>query len=146
MRDEQDRETQPVPERHQLLDYLPLGDDVECSGRLVHDQDLGVKRDRHRDHDALPHPARQLVRVAAQAVSGDADLLEQFPGPGPPGGPVKIGAVCLEDVGELGADRHHRVECVHGALHHHGQMVPAQTAELGGTGHEEVTGRARIQM
>src|SRR5262249_59329159 len=81
-----------------------------------------------------------------ETVIVDAYLLEQCPVPDPPGGPVKIGAVRLKHVGELGADRHYRVERVHGALHHDGQMVPAQTPEFGGTGPEEVTGRTRIQM
>ncbi len=41
---------------------------------------LRLAGDRHRDHDALPHAARQLMRVLVEALRwrGNADLLEQL--------------------------------------------------------------------
>ena len=45
------------------LEDLGLDRDVECRGRLVGDQHLGVVGDRHRDHHALAHATRELVRV-----------------------------------------------------------------------------------
>ena len=56
---------------------LALDDDVERRRRLVHHDQLRLERERHRDDDALPHPARELVRVRAHAVTVDADELEQ---------------------------------------------------------------------
>ena len=63
VRDEQDRRAvvalQPL---HQLED-LRLDRHVERGRRLVGDQQRRVARERHRDHHALPHAARELVRV-----------------------------------------------------------------------------------
>ena len=95
MGDEQDREAEPVAQRHQLVENLALGDDVQRGRRLVHDQDLRVERHRHGDHDALPHAAGQLVRVAAEPVGRNADHARAArrpwtagrPGPGPAGAP-----------------------------------------------------------
>ena len=63
--DEQHREAEPLLERLELLQDLALDDDVERRRRLVHHDQLGLERERHRDHDALAHAARQLVRVAS---------------------------------------------------------------------------------
>ena len=65
----------------QLLQDLPLGDHVQGGGRLVHDHHGGLQGQRHGDHDPLPHPAGQLVRVAAQPVGVDPDHLQQLAGP-----------------------------------------------------------------
>ena len=53
-----------------LLQDLALHDDVERGRRLVHDHELGLERERHRDDHALAHPARELVRVGADAARG----------------------------------------------------------------------------
>ena len=78
VRDEQDREADLRLELLDLRQDLALHDDVERGRRLVHDHQLGAKRERHRDDDALPHPARELVRVGAEPVRVDADEVEQF--------------------------------------------------------------------
>ena len=44
------------------LEHLRLHRDVERGGRLVGDQDLRLAEQRHGDHHALPHAARELVR------------------------------------------------------------------------------------
>ena len=61
----------------ELLQDLALHDDVERGRRLVHHDQLGLERERHRDHDALAHAAGELVRVRAHALAVDADELEQ---------------------------------------------------------------------
>ena len=47
-------------------EHLPLQKDsrvrVERAERLVHEQDVGLRRQRPRDRDALPHAARKFVR------------------------------------------------------------------------------------
>ena len=45
---------------------LGLDRHVERGGRLVGDQQVGVPRERHRDHHALAHAAGELVRVVVE--------------------------------------------------------------------------------
>ena len=66
--------------RLQLADQvedLRLRRDVERRRRLVGDEKRGLVDERHRDHHALAHAARELVRVVVDAPLGprDADLL-----------------------------------------------------------------------
>ena len=60
---------------HQIED-LRLDRDVERGRRLVGDQQLRVAGERHRDHHALPHAARELVRIVVEALlrRGNAHL------------------------------------------------------------------------
>ena len=62
------------------LEDLGLHGDVECRGRLVGDQHIGVVGDRHGDHHALAHATRELVRVLRGAGPRlrDADDVEQL--------------------------------------------------------------------
>ena len=62
------------------IEHLGLDGRVEAGGGLVEDEERRVLGERHRDHDALLHPARELVRVAAHhAVRvGDLHLLEHL--------------------------------------------------------------------
>ena len=63
-----------VPSRlleiRQQLEDLRLDGDVERGGGLVGDDERRVHDERHRDHDALPHAARELVRIFAGALLG----------------------------------------------------------------------------
>ena len=56
--DEEHREPELLPQLGDLREDLALDDDVERGRRLVHDHDLGVDGERHRDHHPLAHPAR----------------------------------------------------------------------------------------
>ena len=56
------------------IEHLGLDRRVEAGRRLVEDQQRRVLGERHRDHDALLHPARELVRVAAHHRAGVGDL------------------------------------------------------------------------
>ena len=73
-RDEQHRGVGLVAQRGDEVEHLRLDGRVERGRRLVEDQQLRVDRERHRDHDALRHAARELVRVAAQHRAGVGDL------------------------------------------------------------------------
>ena len=53
------------------VEHLGLDRRVEPGRRLVEDEERGILRERHRDHDALLHAARELVRVAATSPSRD---------------------------------------------------------------------------
>ena len=53
---------------------------VEHRDRLVADQALGVEHECGGDRDALPLPARELVRVAIEVVLGvEPDVVERAP-------------------------------------------------------------------
>ena len=69
--------------RREQLEDLRLDGHVERGRRLVGDQQPGLVRERHRDHRALAHPARVLVRVAVDAPPrlGDPDEPEQLDRP-----------------------------------------------------------------
>ena len=57
---------------HQLQ-HLRLGDRVKGRRRLVGDEKARVVHHRHRDHHALLHPTRQLMRVGARNPRGIGD-------------------------------------------------------------------------
>jgi len=65
VRDQEDRETESISQRRKQTNDLDLDRDVERGRRLVGDQQLGRARESERDHRALRHPARQLVRIGA---------------------------------------------------------------------------------
>ena len=59
--------------RGQQVHHRLLRRDVEAGGRLVGDQQGRLAGDRHRDHDALAHAARQFVRIGVEPLFGIAD-------------------------------------------------------------------------
>ena len=61
------------------FDDLRLDRHVERGGRFVGDEQLGLRRQRHRDHHALLHAAGKLVRIIADARfrRRNADELQQ---------------------------------------------------------------------
>ena len=77
--DEQDRHAAIAPQLLEQLEDLGLHRDVERGGRLVGDQQLGVRGERDRDHDALAEAAAQLVRIRgiAEPRIGNSHLAEQ---------------------------------------------------------------------
>ena len=137
MRDEQHREPELLLEILDLLQDLPLHDDVERGRRLVHDHELRVERERHGDDDALAHAARQLVRVRSRAAPVDAHEVEQLAG-ALEGVALRDVLVRLHHVDELVADAHHRVQRVHRALEDHRDVAPAVLAQLFGLASDEV--------
>ena len=69
-----------LAQRREQLEDLVLDRDVERRRRLVAEDELRLARERDRDHHALAHPARQLVRVRVGAPLGigDADQAHQL--------------------------------------------------------------------
>ena len=65
------------------IEHLGLDGRVEARRRLVEDEQGRILGERHRDDHALLHPARELVRVAAEdAVRvGDLHLSQHLPRP-----------------------------------------------------------------
>ena len=130
--DEQDREPELVLQLDDLAEDVALHHDVERGRRLVHDDDLGVDRQRHRDHHPLAHAAGQLVRVAAQPRARDADQVEQRADLLERVLAAAIRRCAWIDVEDLVADVEHRVERVHRALEDDRDLAPAQPLQVGG--------------
>ena len=118
---------------------LRLRRHVERGRRLVRDEERRIVDERHRDHHALAHPARELVRVVVDAPfrAGDAHLLEPFDREPAcrAGGDV---AVQQDRLDELVADGQHRVQRRHRVLEDHRDLAPAERAEPPLRGGEQV--------
>ena len=80
VRDHDDRRAGALLQLLHQFEDLRLDRHVERGRRLVGDQDVGVARERHRDHRALAHAAGELVRVVPTRCLGmrDAHQLEQL--------------------------------------------------------------------
>ncbi len=72
--DEEDGRVELGLEARDEIEHLGLDGRVEARRRLVEDQQLGLLRERHRDHDALLHAAGELMRVAPENARGVGDL------------------------------------------------------------------------
>ena len=66
--DDQDRHAEPALQFLQQVEDLRLDGDVERRGRLVGDQELGLAGQRHGDHHALAHAARQAMRIVVDPL------------------------------------------------------------------------------
>ena len=82
--DEDDRGAERVLQLAHQVEDLGLDGHVERRGRLVGDEHLGIARQRHGDHDALAHAARELVRIGVRAPLGlgNVDALQHLDGLG----------------------------------------------------------------
>ena len=63
VRDQQQRQAEIAAQLLEQREHLRLRHDVERGRRLVGDHDLGIAGQGQRDHHALAHAARELVRV-----------------------------------------------------------------------------------
>ena len=93
---------------------------------------LGAQGERHGDHHALAHAARELVGIGLEAGLrlGHADRSEQLDGLL---ACLVLGdlAVSLDGLDHLLLDGQHRVEAGHRVLEDHGDLATAQVAHLG---------------
>ena len=113
---------------HQVED-LRLDGDVERRRRLVGDQELRPAGQRHGDHGALAHAARELVWIVVDPLlgAGDSHQLQHFDG-------ARAGCRSVESLmapdrlDDLVADRVGGVERGHRLLEDHRQARPAQIA------------------
>ena len=90
-----------------------------------------VVDERHRDHRALAHAARELVRVVACARLRvrDADVVEQLDRARPGALLADVG-VRGHGLGDLGADAVHRVEARERVLEDHRDVLAADLPQL----------------
>ena len=124
VRDEEHREAEVALQILDLLEDLALHDDVERGRRLVHDQELGLERERHRDDHALAHAAGELVRDTRARGAGRCRRARAAPRRARARA-LRDALVRLHHVDELVADAHHGVERVHRALEDHRDVPPA---------------------
>ncbi len=84
MADHHEGELAVADESVEHVEDLGLDHDVEGRGRLVGDDQLGVAGQGHRDHDALPLPARELVGIGAALGRRQVDQRQQLVDPAQP--------------------------------------------------------------
>ena len=116
---------------HQIQD-LRLNRHVQGGRRFVRDQQGRIARERHRNHHALTHAARHLMRVIGDAPPrfGDADQLEHrdrdlhrlF---------AVLVLVQRDRLGDLITDGVDRVEAGHRFLENHRDVIAPNFAHLG---------------
>ena len=102
------------------VEHLRLDRRVEPGRRLVEDQQRGILRQRHRDHDPLLHPAGELVWVAAHARSRDPrSALVRVRRARARWPRLRADSEHGERLGDLVADAEARVQGCSGVLVHH---------------------------
>ena len=118
----------------QQLQHLRLDGHVQRRGRLVGDQQAGMAGERDGDHHALLHAAGHLERILVEAARrvGNADRVEQLAGPARRRIAAQV-RVPRQHLGDLRADRHHRIEAQRRLLedHRHAAAAHAAHGELG---------------
>ena len=115
----------------QQREDLSLGRYVQRRRWLVGDQQLRIRRQRQRDHHALPHAAAQLVRVELQPRRriGYLDLGQQVDGAIPRGLTRQV-RVQAQRLDHLPPDAQRGVQGREGVLEDHPDIVRAHRAQL----------------
>jgi hypothetical protein len=137
--DQHERHAVLALQAQEQVEDLRLNGHVERRRRLVGDQQARVAGDRHGDHDALVHAARELVRKGGEPAFGrrDADLLEQLDGAPAVLGPAAA-QVHLERLGDLKAHGEAGVERGHGLLEDHRHVLAGDPPAFGRAEAEQV--------
>ena len=78
VRDEEVGEVEVALELLHQVDDLRLDRDVKGRHGLVANEEVRIERERAREADSLPLPARELMRIARARVGGEADRLQQL--------------------------------------------------------------------
>jgi hypothetical protein len=118
VRDEQDRQPEPLPELAQQVEDAPGDRRVQSRRDLVGDQQPGTHRERPSQRDTLPLTAGQLPgqHVGVALVQGDqVQQLGHLAAPGRAAEPLAR----LHRLGEHVADAHPGVERAVRVLEHH---------------------------
>ena len=118
---------------------LRLDDHVERRRRLVGDEELRPEHERERDHDPLPHPARELVRVLAEAGRRDPHPPERLERAacGPPGR-SRPGSCCSSVSRKWSSIRMSGFKPRHRLLEDEAEVGPPQPPQLPATHPDEV--------
>src|ERR1019366_3517284 len=126
MRDHHDGHAEAALQVPQQLEDLRLDRYVKGGRRLVGNQHLGVAGERQRDHHALGHAARELVRIFFDAPLPLGGLHEppQLPRSRLRGAAAEL-LVQRHGLGDLTANRQHRVQRRHRLLEDHRDAIAA---------------------
>jgi hypothetical protein len=113
------------------VEDLRLHRDIERRGRLIRDQHAGAERDGHGDQHALPHAARELMRVVIHAARriGDLHPREQRYRPLPRRAAAD-GQMGPQHLGDLLAHGEDRVEAGQRVLENHADARTAPAAQF----------------
>ncbi len=136
--DHQDRRTGFPAKRAHQVEHLRLDRRVEACGRFVEHQQLRVAGQRHRDHDALQHAARQLVRIPRHDAVGVGDLHLAQRRDGVLGGLRLRLAEHVEGLDELSTDAQRRVQRRARLLVHHRCFPGPKAAQFTGRHRRDV--------
>src|SRR5579883_1574590 len=131
VRDQHHRCAHIAREAADQIEQLRLDRHVECGGRLVGDQQAWVAGERHGDHHALAHAAGELVRIIFEARAGGGDA-HRFQQRDRATASLRLREAQMQflRLGELEADRQHRVERGHRVLEDHRDFVAADVPHL----------------
>ena len=132
VRDEDQAHAAPGDQLVQDGEHLQLHRHVERRRRLVGDQQIGIGDQHHRDHRALAHAARDLVRVELVDALRVVDLHRFERTPARARAPrARDTRECARSVSTICSPmRHHRVERELRVLQHHRDASAAQLAAL----------------
>ena len=118
---------------------MRLDRDIERGRRLVGDQNFGVARERHRDHGALPHTPRELVRERPRARRSIGDTHEtQELDRAIARVAAARWAVQPDRLDDLPPHRVHGVQARHGLLKNHRDLGAADPPQLALRGPGEI--------
>ena len=146
MGDQHQRHAALALQAAQQIEDLRLDRDVKRRGGFIGDQQLGVARDGHGNHDPLVHATRQLVRVGPQASLRvrHTHLLKQLDG-------AALGRLAVhtevdpEGLGQLKTNRKTGVKAGGRFLKNHGHVFAGQAVALfRGQAHQVVTIKAHL--
>ena len=131
--DQQDRGPGLPVDPLQKLQHMRLCRDIQRSGGLVSDEELGPGDDAHCDHDTLPHASRELVGIHAHGLFRvrQAGHLEGFQSP-LLDLRMAVLSVQQQDLSDLCADPLQGIEAGHGLLEDHGHVVSVDLPALRG--------------
>ena len=129
VRDEEHGEPELRAQFAKQVENLRLDGDVECSGRLISDQQLRPVDDGHGDHDALAHAAGKLMGIVSSATGGvwNGNIGHGVDG-ALPGFAARERLMGEDGFCDLISDAHDRVERGHGLLKDHREARAAQLA------------------
>jgi hypothetical protein len=128
--DQQQRGVEVAPQVGEDGEDLGLDDHVECRCRLVGDHQARLQDQRQRDHDPLPHAARELVRVLTEAGRRDAHSGKCLQRSAPHLLVIEFGSVRAQGLREVVLDREQGVEPGHRLLEDQPQLGAAQGTQL----------------
>ena len=108
--DEEDRGAEFLAQLRDEIQHLGFDGGVETGSGFVENEQGGVRRERHRDHHALLHAARQLMRITVHHPFRRRDAHTPQHLERARQRLAAAGARCFEGLGNLARNRHRRIQ------------------------------------